>query len=79
MPGQHEEDKIGSRWREFLGRVQTLRISEHEMTNDQRLFLSSLENRLIVYREDTALTRKQRNWLTHLENEFLEHSHGPLR
>jgi len=68
----HEADKVRSRWGEFLNRVRALRASEHEMNYDQRAFLADLESRLVLYKENTAITVKQRNWLTHIEAEFLE-------
>ena len=74
----HEGDKVGSRWLEILDRVRMLRLSEHEMTFEQRSFLIDTEARLVRYQTNTALTVRQRNWITHIEAEFLEQRRAPL-
>lgn len=71
MP-DHEHDKVWSRWGEFLNRVRNLRVSEHEMPPEVRAFLQQTEDRLVRYEKHTTLSVKQRNWLTHIEAEFLE-------
>lgn len=67
MIKHNPQTMVGDRYKEIVDRLKRVSVWQDKLADNERAFVIDMLDKLNKYRENTYITAKQLNFLTHIE------------